>query len=240
MGVWLWSRFYVEPFRLSCEKLKIITDSLGRKGIGFEPTKDTHPRQCCFFGHNRNHEEIHIPIEKIIEVVGNSGETDVQFRLYHNNINYSIYFESEKYKGFCDTVGFGSSHRFIKDEEEKAAENYLYIGKVFYGIFRPLYGWVDCDSLGEEPERGHVEAGVYMRSTRYWPALWGNFFGPYLVKKFGKEFLLNAPSLRTEELDDGGILLILGPSIYDYYPKAREFEAYFQQISVERRSALEL
>ena len=53
---------------------------------------------------------------------------------------------------------------------------------------------------------------IYNLKVRY--IYWANFFGPKLVKKIGREKLLSAPSWKTEELEDGGILLILGPTTY--------------------------
>ena len=45
------------------------------------------------------------------------------------------------------------------------------------------------------------------------PMLYGaNFFGPEMVARLGREFLLQAPCWRVVELDDGGVLLVASKS----------------------------
>ncbi|MFQ6039871.1 MAG: hypothetical protein ACE5PV_03360 [Candidatus Poribacteria bacterium] len=60
--------------------------------------------------------------------------------------------------------------------------------------------------------------------------MWANFYGPEYVRKYGREFLLNAPGWRKEELDDGGIAYIISPSYLKRAEivSAKEITAYFK------------
>ena len=44
---------------------------------------------------------------------------------------------------------------------------------------------------------------------------WANFFGPRYVERLGRQFLLEAPAHRVEDLDDGGLLLVTRENILD-------------------------
>ena len=45
---------------------------------------------------------------------------------------------------------------------------------------------------------------------------WLMLFPPEMVKSYGKEFLLDAPVWRTEELNDGAILIVASPDPTDF------------------------
>lgn len=86
---------------------------------------------------------------------------------------------------------------------------------------KPIYG-VGDDAL-DDPIPFHVfgpseENILNLKVEPY--VFWLNFYGPELVKKFGKEKLLSMPAYRVEELDDG-ILFLESPLPPFYIRKYR-------------------
>ena len=77
--------------------------------------------------------------------------------------------------------------------------NLLELLKKMYDAFKPIYGWVGFNWNFSGCYK------LFMVKKELRRILWANFFGPEYVEKYGKEFLLNAPGYKKEQLDDGGI-----------------------------------
>ncbi len=71
------------------------------------------------------------------------------------------------------------------------------ISKLVYEIAEPQFGF---SALEEDFEYPNYD-------LEYERIGWLTFFGPELVKKYGKKKLLNAPAYKVEELKDGGIMI---------------------------------
>jgi hypothetical protein len=85
------------------------------------------------------------------------------------------------------------------------AKIYLEIGKALYTIIQPTFGWSDLD-YGLRTSHEDIESLAL-------PHLyWANFFGPAYVEKLGRSRIMSAPAWQIQELGDGGILYVLGPS----------------------------
>ncbi|VVB99998.1 Uncharacterised protein [uncultured archaeon] len=111
----------------------------------------------------------------------------------------------------------------IKDEKDTIHESYVLKrlnnlikdSIIVYNAIHPSIG-ITClasntDNVTTTPtRRGHIA--------------WLTFFGPELVKKFGREKLLSAPAYKIELLSDGGILLISGPT-----PNISDKSEYFEK-----------
>ena len=112
--------------------------------------------------------------------------------------------------------------------EDEAAQLHLQIATIFYDLLGPSYGWVNnlpnFNSSHGKPVLNQKLKEIY----------WANFFGPEYVAKYGREFLLNAPGWKKEELHDGGVLLQLSPRITetDQGPELQELANYFAPVGV--------
>jgi hypothetical protein len=71
---------------------------------------------------------------------------------------------------------------------------------------------------------------------------WLNFYGPELIKKFGKEKLLSIPAYKVEELK-GGVMFLKSPLPFEYEASKRTYKeicehfgwkTYFVEMSIER------
>jgi hypothetical protein len=111
--------------------------------------------------------------------------------------------------------------------DEQHAQGLLKLAFELYPLLRPLFAWVDVAGDNAPKERE-------ITNLRLRQMLWANFYGPEYVQKYGREFLLNAPGWRKEELSDGGIAYILSKHCFDktqqvsnkkivdyFHPKAR-------------------
>lgn len=64
---------------------------------------------------------------------------------------------------------------------------------------------------------------------------WANVFGPPYVEKYGRDFLLDAPGYRVEELEDGSVLYQVTERFFltdedrERGPDPEEVEGYFRQ-----------
>lgn len=120
----------------------------------------------------------------------------------------------------------------FKDERiNNQTKDLLEVAKKVYPLARPAIGFV-----GELifPDNTPKVFKTERRIPRVW---WANFYGPLYVKKYGKDFLLDAPGYITEELDDGGIFYQITEDFYiwedsDQGPAIEEVEGYFKNHSL--------
>ena len=134
----------------------------------------------------------------------------------------------------------GGDSFFFGEGREERLQSFVNIHKRLYSQFHPFYTWSDNtyelaefelkfnirNEIADEPHLLLYESAKNNNILRIW---WLNFFGPKLVEKFGREKLLSAPSWKTEELSDGGIMLVRSPNpftIDEPYIKAEEIEKY--------------
>lgn len=115
------------------------------------------------------------------------------------------------------------------DLKWKLSDLLLKIAREFYRRFRPAYAWFyitppDVERLFLEPILEYQLRELY----------WANFFGPEYVAKYGKDFFLDAPVWKTEELTDGGMLVQLSPNLMDTSIDLdlQELSQYFYPVGV--------
>jgi len=94
-----------------------------------------------------------------------------------------------------------------------------------YALTKPSYGYVETQEMIRrfDSQGGKVTMGINLE--RALPDIyWANFLGPEYVEMFGRKKLESAPCYRVETLSDGGILLLLTPSPFDYDKDPDGFE----------------
>jgi len=103
-----------------------------------------------------------------------------------------------------------------------------------YSLIEPAYGLVHDDhrlskSLEVQGPLGSVSHGIVWPHQGLPGVYWATFFGPEYVTMFGRERLLGLDDRghvdRIEELDDGGLLLVLSESPLDHEINAKRQKA---------------
>jgi len=149
-------------------------------------------------------------------------EVDIGF--YKDGINDKLIKISVRvWKYLFDEDDMGGEKNCVKN-----ADVLLKLAKSLYYAVQPIYGYWDLDirfhwiyDYVEDPE-----TSKQLETLKIHRIYWVNFFFYELVEKIGREKLLSAPSWKTEELKDGGILLMLGPTPYDLKVEREEVEKY--------------
>lgn len=119
---------------------------------------------------------------------------------------------------------------------EHHSQRFLHLGERLYRMARPRYGWIERLPYWR-PETAGYTTEDDIRKLELPHVYWANFFGPAFVTRLGKDFLMQAPRWKCEELDDGGLLYVLTPSLAGTGPVAfvREVQKYFGVEHVRRR-----
>lgn len=115
---------------------------------------------------------------------------------------------------------------------EDNAQKLLLLVKALYHASQPKFAWIErCHSRGYTTQKD-------IENLHLPHIYWANFFGPEYVEKLDRKFLVNAPGWKIEELEDGGILYVLTPSLVGTGPKRilQDVQAYFCVESVRRRA----
>lgn len=86
-----------------------------------------------------------------------------------------------------------------------------------YNLIHPDFGLIheteDKIAMATIHDPRYGKTIVPINMHRGMPGIyWGNFWGPSYVEKFGKGKLLSAPSFKTENLIDGGLMILTGPT----------------------------
>jgi hypothetical protein len=96
-------------------------------------------------------------------------------------------------------------------------EGFLQMSIALYELLHPLYGFIH--QTEDKVERSTVynekygKTAIPVNLNKGIPGIfWANFFGPDFVEMVGKSKLLIAPSFKTIELSDGGILILTSSS----------------------------
>lgn len=115
----------------------------------------------------------------------------------------------------------GLGERYMQDLLRKALE--------VYPIFRAAFAEIGAQYDLRNPVKTFKEEHRIPRIS------WTNVFGPPYVEKYGRDFLLDAPGHRAEELEDGSILyqvterFFLTEEDIERGPTVEEVERHFKQ-----------
>lgn len=121
---------------------------------------------------------------------------------------------------------------------EYNAHRLLQLGRDLYNATGPSFGYIEAVPYGSfQPLKiGHttLEDVTDLQLPHIY---WANFFGPDYVRHHGKDFLAQAPGWIREDLDDGGFLYVLAPSLSGAGPAevVRKVRTYFGVEHVRRR-----
>ena len=105
-----------------------------------------------------------------------------------------------------------TGNRSLSAKERNNVEYYsllLEVGKRLYDAFAPAFGCIDYELM--EGSTLHTDEDIEACQLRH--LYWANFFGPDLLEGLGRDRVLNAPTWRTVELNDGGLLYLLSPKL---------------------------
>jgi hypothetical protein len=86
---------------------------------------------------------------------------------------------------------------------------------------------IDDEELAGAPDFGRDERTARRDGfDKIYEVCWLNVFGPKLVETVGRERMLSTPAWRVEELPNGSVLLVMGPTAADFASdEAREAQA---------------
>ena len=135
-------------------------------------------------------------------------------------------------------AGFNEIFILKKKDPEYHARRFLQLGMDLYSITGPSFGYIEAVPHGSfRPLKyGHTtfEEVAKLRLPHIY---WANFFGPDYVNHLGREFLAQAPGWKLQDLDDGGFLYVLSPSLSGAGPAdvVRKVRSYFGVEHVRRR-----
>ena len=137
-----------------------------------------------------------------------------------------------------DHLGLSVDSRWFTIAEH--VDRFVGLARDLCGIIRPNSGyvqnWRSERVLGEiTDEYGNLVG--YSAPKVKWALkgiFWGNFFGPEYVEMFGRKKMMTAPCYKIEELQDGGVLLLLSKSPLEasepeYLARKNELYAYLGQ-----------
>jgi hypothetical protein len=113
-------------------------------------------------------------------------------------------------------------------DPEYHAKRFWEIGARLYTLIQPSFGWIErCRPSGYTTWQD-------LRDLLIPHIYWANFFGSAYVSKYSKDFLMNAPGWKNEELSDNGVLYVLTPSLVSTgsKPVVEEVRRYFKVESV--------
>jgi len=212
---------FIQRKKIDEELVKKVIDSLLEGGVKFfggldENGKDLSSDVCrgvTVRDKEDNDKEV-IPdsLNECVEAIANT-EHSGYICMVHKDIDNTFDLKFIKDR----SIGISIRNPFFSNKEE---ETMLNIIKCMYNASQVVYGY------GEDEHKWYLEDGREMPTKEIWKLTSPinlkyiysiNIFGPEIVKKIGREKLLSAPSGKTEELMDGGILLMLGTNIFGSY-----------------------
>lgn len=124
----------------------------------------------------------------------------------------------------------------LGENPEHHSQGFLHLGKRLYQTVQPRYGWIERLTFWN-PEKAGYTMWEDVEQLGLPHIYWANFFGPAYVEKLGKDILMQAPGWKVEELNDGGLVYVLSPSVAGRSPAAfvREVQSFFGVEHVRRR-----
>jgi hypothetical protein len=105
------------------------------------------------------------------------------------------------------------------DDRAPTAQMLLKLAKELFRIFKPIYTSIDFQ-YKTDPQSIRKS----LRIRRIQELYWANLFDSEYVRTYGKDFFLNAPVWKVEDLADNGILIQLSPEIAPASKKAIDVE----------------
>ncbi len=235
------SSFYIDKVNKTILIPNCI-EIMQKEGVIFQGPLRQNKNVLISFNSEGEWKDENCPIEEAIKKLSNTTHGDISFwfKGYYFLIGF-LQKERKKEYAFFEKIWIGSAKDrfFFDDRWEDRLQSFVNIHKRLYKQFHPFYAWSDNTYEMAEYElkfttgmkyEGSIdllyESAKNNKILRIW---WLNFFGPKLVETLGKKKLLSAPSYITEELQDGGIMLVRSPNpftIDEPYIKAEEIEKY--------------
>lgn len=202
--------------RIDKQYVRELIDTLFQHNIEFFVDVDPNTKKCiksreckvCFRHDTWNYQE-NTNFEKAIEIVSQYGGG---FAMASDYLQFDL--------GIFKEGLVSIDVMYSISECEISA--FISVAKILYNFIHPFYGEGDIEETYTENYNPYKDVKLGKIKHIYWI----NFFSPELVKKIGRETLLSAPSWKTEELKDDGILLMLGPTPYDLKVEREEVEKY--------------
>lgn len=163
--------------------------------IGEEPKKDIHFME----------EEINESTEKLAEIINTYFTYDHKTTLldvwlgYYDKVSFTFDVTILPIKNNSVSVSFGTGEHLITDEESFLA---------FIDLCKDVFVRFDCSYGAFRNEYEYFIKSTKEDFLKEKPNI-VNFYSKPLVDKIGRERLLSAPAFKVEELENGGILLIM-------------------------------
>lgn len=122
-----------------------------------------------------------------------------------------------------DTFGLDLETAYVKQSSK--TDEVLGLAKKFYGLLGPVWGQLGTLSMLRKVKQGRFEflPGTDLLKQGLPDLEWAVFFGSEYVEMFGREKLLSAKCYHIEFLSDGGALLVLTESPFDFEKDPVEF-----------------
>jgi hypothetical protein len=121
------------------------------------------------------------------------------------------------------TVSLDVDRGYLSDSSK--LDQYLTVVKRLYFGLGASYGFVNTHEMGQHFDKQGKEYGIAIDLRRALPDIyWANLFGPEYVEMFGERKIMSAPGHRVEKLPDGGVLLTLTSSPFDFDTDRERFE----------------
>jgi len=117
-------------------------------------------------------------------------------------------------------------------------DEFLSLAGELYLALHAAYGFVELLGMSRryKPDGKEWSPGIDLK--RGLPGIyWANFFGPEYVEMFGVNKVQSAPCHGIENLPDGGVLLVLSPSPFDFERDRETFE--MRRLELKRHLGLE-
>ncbi|MEW6104417.1 MAG: hypothetical protein AB1630_11495 [bacterium] len=149
------------------------------------------------------------------------------------DICLSIHSDEMKQPEFVNYLNISVDQVYFRGlEGNEMAIQLIEINKYLYNFLDFFYGYGEygIGMVGGPPATRYADAKLGSIKTIYWT----NFFGPQLVEKFGKEKLLSSPSYITEELADGGIMLVRSPNPFTIDEPCIKAETIEKHLGIKR------
>lgn len=202
--------FFIQSRDCSKEFIKGIVDTLLKAGCVYHEPQDYY--KSGYWTDKKSNWFYERPLSEAIKAI--SDDCGGAIKLWYDSIDFTVGIRPQPSKDEkLGTIDLSFNRVFLKDVPEwnqKWEQNVgilIELSKKLYTYLSPVYGFGEY-GIGwrEVPSKDDILSGNVKRFC------WVNFIPKNLVKKMGIEKLLSAPVWKVEELDDGGILLVLAPN----------------------------
>ncbi len=134
-----------------------------------------------------------------------------RWKPYQTSLNASL----TDFSGY-DSLFYSVERRYLLQPGK--LQEFLDFGKKFYNLLSPVFGDIGSVEMRRKLRRGAVEflPGMNLFKQGLPDFEWAVFFGPEYVELFGREKVFKAPCHRVEPLSDGGALLLLTETPFEF------------------------